>query len=100
MKKQTNHARHHVGLILALVGLISVTTLVLSPARLASAQAVAPSWSYTGNLNISRVAHTATLLLNGKVLVVGGNSSAIHRRLHVATGIHQSVQLAQQHGLR
>jgi hypothetical protein len=31
------------------------------------------SWSNTGSLNSFRVRHTATLLLNGKVLVVGGN---------------------------
>jgi len=59
---------------MALVGLISAGILVLSPARLASAQAVSPSWSYTGGLNTARVNHTATLLLNGKVLIVGGNN--------------------------
>src|SRR3989442_9051036 len=72
MKNKTNDARHHVSLILALVGFISAAALVLGPARLASAQAVAPSWSYTGNLNFARVNHTATLLPNGKVLVAGG----------------------------
>jgi hypothetical protein len=56
---------------LALAGLISVATLVLGPARLASAQGDAPSWSYTGNLNTARNRHTATLLQNGKVLVAG-----------------------------
>ncbi len=30
------------------------------------------TWSYTGNLNTGRADHTATLLANGKVLVVGG----------------------------
>jgi hypothetical protein len=74
MKNRSNHARHHAGLILALIGLIGVPTLVLGPARLTSAYAVAPSWSYTGNLNTAReFGHTATLLPNGKVLVAGGS---------------------------
>src|SRR5438093_977424 len=85
MKNQTNQARlrrerrrpacnaRAVALILALVSLISAATLVMCPARLASAQAVAPSWSYTGNLNKARDLHTATLLPNGKILVAGGD---------------------------
>src|SRR2546427_241247 len=75
-----NHARHRVALILALAGLMCGVTLMPGLARLASAQAVAPSWSYTGsgtwsstgNLNTRRFEHTATLLPNGKVLVAGG----------------------------
>jgi hypothetical protein len=52
MKNQTNnHSRLRDGLIPGLVGLIGAVTLMLGPARPASAQAVAPSWSYTGNLN-------------------------------------------------
>jgi N-acetylneuraminic acid mutarotase len=56
---------------LALAGLISVAILVLGSARLASAQVAAPSWSYTGNLISANDAGTATLLLNGQVLIVG-----------------------------
>jgi WD40 repeat protein len=72
MKNQRHHARHHVGHIFVLVGLISAAALVLGTTRLASAQAVYPSWSYTGNLNTGRVLHSMTLLPNGKVLVAGG----------------------------
>jgi hypothetical protein len=71
MKNQTHRARHHVGLILALVGLMGGATL-LGPARPASSQVVA-SWTFTGKLNTAReFGHTATLLPNGKVLVAGG----------------------------
>ena len=69
MKNQRNRARHYGGLILALVGLIGAGTLGLSHTRVASAQSVVPSWSFTGTLNTARVGHTATLLSNGKVLV-------------------------------
>ena len=63
------HAAHHLfGLILGLVSLMCGVTLKAGQVRLASAQAVAPSWSNTGNLNTGRDSHTATLLLNGNVL--------------------------------
>jgi N-acetylneuraminic acid mutarotase len=56
-----------------LVLLVSNTLLVclLGPAKLASAQAVGPTWSNTGNLISANDAGTATLLPNGKVLIVG-----------------------------
>jgi len=69
MKRTRNIAQHPFGLILALVGLISVATFALEPVALAR---VDPSWIPTGSMNTPRVNHTATLLLNGKVLVAGG----------------------------
>src|SRR5262245_17833967 len=58
-----------------------VTGLEPTVARHASATATLPpsgsqpidtSWRATGDLNMARIFHTATLLQNGKVLVVGG----------------------------
>ena len=46
-----------------------VAMFALEPLALAQ---VDPSWIPTGSLNIPRWGHTATLLPNGKVLVVGG----------------------------
>jgi Tol biopolymer transport system component len=66
-----NHARHQVGLIMALIILISAATLATGPIRESSAQADAPSWSYTGSLKWLHGGNTATLLPDGKVLVGG-----------------------------
>src|SRR5262245_57046630 len=76
MRKPSNYTRHLVGLILALVGLLSAVTLVPERARRASAQAVGPSWNLTGSLFRARTGHTATVLANGKVLVAGGYDDA------------------------
>src|SRR2546423_1666474 len=65
-------ARLRIRLTPALAVLLSAITLVLCTATLASAQAVYPSWNYTGNLNNVRVSHTTMLLPNGRVLVAGG----------------------------
>ena len=75
MKNERKHVRHHAGLILALVAVVSAATLMLASARLASAQVGGPGWSYTGNLNTARAGHTATLLPSGKVLVAGGGNN-------------------------
>jgi N-acetylneuraminic acid mutarotase len=69
----TSHAPlRHVVLMMVLVGSVGGVSLIHGPARLVSAQAVAPGWSYTGNLNAARDGHVATLLGNGQVLAAGG----------------------------
>lgn len=39
------------------------------------------SWTYSGNLTHARVGHTATLLADGRVMVVGGHTARIVRQL-------------------
>ncbi len=68
--KQQNHAGCHLGLVLALVGLMSAA-LMKGPIQPASAQTGAPSWSYTGS---PTTGGSATLLSDGKVLAVGQSS--------------------------
>jgi hypothetical protein len=45
------------------------------------------NWTFTGHLNAGRLLHTATLLLNGKVLVAGGWPD------HTHSGIMSSAEL-------
>src|SRR5947209_288651 len=72
IKNQRHHARHLLGLIRTFAGLMCAIALMIVPTRVATAQTVYPSWSFTGNLSTARRLYTATLLQNGKVLVAGG----------------------------
>jgi N-acetylneuraminic acid mutarotase len=79
MKRTKNFARHRFGLILLLVSLMIVATFVLEPVTHAQ---VNPSWIPTGSLNTPRWGHTATLLANGKVLVIEGDDSGSSAELY------------------
>jgi hypothetical protein len=69
--RKNNHTRNLIALILLLVEVFGVA-VVIGSSTLVLAQGVGPGWTYTGSLSRSRWGHTATLLSNGKVLVVGG----------------------------
>ena len=56
--------------MLIVLSLLLGLKAVLWPTELSSL--LADSWTMTGNLNVARSGHTATLLPNGKVLVFGG----------------------------
>ncbi len=63
-------ARHRLGLILELIGLVSVAIIVWKPVALARGD---PKRIPTGSLHMSQAGYTATQLQNGKVLVAGGS---------------------------
>jgi hypothetical protein len=77
MKQTRNIARQCFASILSAI----VATLILKTIALGQ---VTPSWVPTGSLNIARSNYTATLLADGRVLVVGGYSYVDYNNLSSA----------------
>jgi hypothetical protein len=76
MRKMRISVPHRIVVVLTIFGFIIATTLFAGSAGQALAQTSGGSWNYTGSLNNARSGHTATLLPNGKVLVVGDSPVA------------------------
>ncbi|HEY3139412.1 MAG TPA: kelch repeat-containing protein [Blastocatellia bacterium] len=72
MKPPRKIAHPILGLLVVLTGSVSLNGLAFDSVALAQSSQSAQIWIFTGNLNTNRYGHTATLLPNGKVLVVGG----------------------------
>ena len=81
MKKQRKVVRLLIPL-LALASWISGIILMPAPLQLVSAQVANASWTITGSMKTNRYLHTATLLPDGKVLVVGGETVSCSPRCY------------------
>ena len=75
MKNRINRLMNTAVLMLALVSLMSAAMRVFEPVALAQSQEIDSGWIATGNLNATHTDHSATLLANGNVLVVGGTDT-------------------------
>src|SRR5262245_50536210 len=79
---QHNHKRTRVSLKAGLF-----LSLVLAASFTPTAIAQAPgAFTSTGTMTTARAGHTATLLLNGKVLIVGGDKAGTAELYDPATG--------------
>ena len=80
MMKQVNPKYTCQGI--SIYGCTVVAVLGLFSAELRSQPFAARAWDTTGGLNAGRAVHTATLLRNGHVLVVGGFGSPTSAELY------------------
>jgi len=78
-------------------GLLSMPSAWGQPgSAIASAELYDPKtgrWSSAGSLSVPRFAHTATLLSNGRVLIVGGNSAVPNASFPDGAGALSSAEL-------
>ena len=75
MEKQIRQLR--LGYVIGAIGLL------LGQVSVGLAQTVAPTWTLTGNLHGPRIEHTATRLLDGKVLIAGGAFNGINNSAEI-----------------
>ena len=68
----SNYGRQLRRLLAFTLALAGSASGLASPVYAQAMPAIAPNWTPTGSLSTNRFGHTATLLTNGKVLVVGG----------------------------
>jgi len=67
---------NHCGIRVFAPGLFLLALATLSLLLTAPAMAQSGTWSLTGHPNTARTGHTATLLNNGEVLIVGGEGAS------------------------